>query len=72
MVSLEDEYEMEKIVNHKKEDGKLYYLIKWKGYESHENTWEPEYHILDPKFLRDYKIAKNLVNDKKNIKIEEK
>jgi hypothetical protein len=35
------EYKVKKILNHKRVSGKLYYLVKWKGYNTLENTWEP-------------------------------
>jgi hypothetical protein len=35
------EYEVEKILNHKQVSGKPYYLVKWKGYNTLENMWEP-------------------------------
>lgn len=38
----EPQYEVEEILNSKLERGKLYYLIKWKGYTDEHNTWEPE------------------------------
>jgi len=34
-----DEYEVEQILNHRKKNRRIQYLVKWKGYESHENTW---------------------------------
>jgi hypothetical protein len=40
------EYEVEKILGHKEENGKNFYLVKWKGYEESENGWEPEAHLL--------------------------
>lgn len=30
------------------------YLIKWKGYEEHENTWEPEDNLNCPHILEKY------------------
>jgi hypothetical protein len=35
------EYKVEEILNHKQVSGKPYYLMKWKGYNTSENTWEP-------------------------------
>jgi hypothetical protein len=34
-------YNIEKIVGHKMIRGIQYYRIKWEGYPSSENTWEP-------------------------------
>ncbi len=36
-----EEYEVEKILDRKHENGENYYLVKWIGYDSSENTWEP-------------------------------
>ena len=36
----EDEYEVEKILNKRMVNNETQYLIKWRGYENHENTWE--------------------------------
>ncbi|XP_072926491.1 chromodomain Y-like protein 2 isoform X2 [Hemitrygon akajei] len=39
--------EVEKIVDKRKnKKGKWEYLIRWKGYGSNEDTWEPEHHLL--------------------------
>ncbi|CAG8813211.1 5391_t:CDS:2, partial [Racocetra persica] len=37
----DNEYEVEAIINWKKENGKDYYMIKWLGYDERHNTWEP-------------------------------
>ncbi len=37
----EDVYEVEAVVGQRKRKGRYEYLIKWKGYASDENTWEP-------------------------------
>ena len=42
----EEEYEVEEIINHRKQRRGKHttneYLILWKGYPTHEMTWEPE------------------------------
>lgn len=37
----EDEYKVEKIVGKSIIDGEVHYEVKWLGYSSKENTWEP-------------------------------
>ncbi|KAF8761053.1 hypothetical protein RHS01_00627 [Rhizoctonia solani] len=38
----EEEYEVEQIIGSKRQKGKWFYLIKWKGYGPEDNSWEPE------------------------------
>ena len=38
----EEVFSVEKIVSKQVVGGKTQYLLKWKGYNSDENTWEPE------------------------------
>ena len=37
---------VEDIVNHEKKKGVVRFEVKWVGYESTENTWEPVDNIL--------------------------
>nr|XP_034982289.1 chromodomain Y-like protein isoform X3 [Zootoca vivipara] len=44
----EELYEVEKIVDKRKnKKGKTEYLVRWKGYESEDDTWEPEQHLVN-------------------------
>jgi hypothetical protein len=40
-----EEFEVEEIVNSQKHQGKVQYLIHWKGYPTEENSWEPASNI---------------------------
>ena len=53
------EYEVEAILNHKQRWGKeLEFMVKWKGYGDHENSWEPESNLLNcARLLGEYKTA---------------
>jgi Chromo (CHRromatin Organisation MOdifier) domain len=41
----EGEYDVEAIVSHKKIGGTLHYEVKWEGWPSSANTWEPIDHL---------------------------
>ena len=50
-----NEYEVEKIVDSKTVKGKTKYLIHWKGWESSDDTWEPEETLKCPDLIRAFK-----------------
>jgi len=51
----EDIYEVEAIIGHVKDDTNKYkYRCKWLGYDESHDTWEPEDHFTDPKFIKEY------------------
>ena len=62
LINGEEEYEVEAIVGHKTTRGGIRYQIKWKGYSSAENTWEPESALIPNanEILQQYKKAKKL------------
>ena len=39
---------IEDVVNHKKDGDTIYYQIKWVGYPTDDNTWEPLDNIRKP------------------------
>jgi hypothetical protein len=42
-----EEYEVEALLAHRKLGSRYQYLVKWKGYDSSYNTWEPERNLLN-------------------------
>ena len=62
LIDEHEEYEVEAIVGHRQQQGGIRYRIKWKGYPSGENSWEPEDNLLPHArdILQAYKRAKKL------------
>ena len=55
IVDGEMEYEVEQILNHRQKQNKTEYLVKWRGYGAHENSWEPEINLRNAEqILREY------------------
>lgn len=52
-----EEYVVEKIAGRRTKGGKIEYLLKWKGYESSENTWEPKENLDCPELIEAYEEA---------------
>ena len=47
-------YEVESIINKRKYEGRVEYLIKWKGYPLEDSTWEDYAHLQSVKPLIKY------------------
>ena len=45
---------VERIVNHREYEGEFYYFVKWLGYDSSSNTWEPAHSFTDPAMIQAY------------------
>ncbi|KAF8690911.1 hypothetical protein RHS03_08901, partial [Rhizoctonia solani] len=56
----EEEYEVEGITDMEIQDGKWFFRVKWKGYRSEENTWEPRENLKNAK-----KILKKIEKEMK-------
>jgi hypothetical protein len=56
-----EEFEVEKILDSRMRYNRLEYLVKWKGYDTGHNGWEPHYHLHAPdevaQFHRDFPNA---------------
>lgn len=49
-----EEFEVEKIVDDKVEKGQQFYLVKWKGYPTSQNTWQSKSSLACPALLKAY------------------
>ncbi|KAF8750839.1 reverse transcriptase [Rhizoctonia solani] len=51
----EEEYKVEGITDTEEQNGKWFFRVKWKGYGSEENTWEPQENLKNAgKILKKY------------------
>ena len=68
-MSEEEYYDVEKILDRRKINGKYEYKIKWEGYPIDESTWEPLKNLKHAKELVDeYNSAHPFSEDKKSNK----
>ena len=56
LIDGEEEYKVERIVNHRRHGWarRLQYLIKWKGYPESDNTWEPANQVHASELIKLY------------------
>ena len=47
-------YEIESMTDHRGVPGNYEYFVKWKNYDSSQNTWEPASSFLDDAVIRKY------------------
>ncbi|XP_012681429.2 chromobox protein homolog 2 [Clupea harengus] len=47
----EQVFDAECILNKRLRKGKVEYLVKWRGWSSKHNSWEPQENLLDPRLL---------------------
>ena len=55
-------YIVENIIQRRIKNGRAEYLVKWKGYSSKFNTWEPTENILDVQLIKSLFIIFHLLN----------
>lgn len=51
----DDNWEVEQILDHVEEEGKDFYLIKWKGWSNAYNSWEPKDNLSCEDLLSEFK-----------------
>jgi hypothetical protein len=49
LIKGQSEYKVKAIISHRRQGRGHAYLIKWRGYSTAENTWEPERNLLNAK-----------------------
>ena len=72
LVDGEEEYEVEKIIDMKQmgRRRKTYYLVKWKGYPTSDNSWEPQENIHVDELIKEFQSRKSTNKDKGRKKIK--
>lgn len=54
---VDDTFEVEEVVDCRGSVGSYEFLVKWKGYPSSDNTWEPESSFIDTECIKKYWLA---------------
>lgn len=65
----DDIYEVERILDDRKKDGKVLFKVRWEGYGSEEDSWEPNENLLTcQELVNRYWVEKRESNKKRGRK----
>ena len=67
-----DVYRVERILNAREGANGLEYLIKWEGWSSRWNDWEPEEYMLDKRMVRRFWRKRNQQNGGEELRVRSK
>lgn len=57
----DNQYEVEKLISHKKSKSQQCFLVRWKGFSSDHDSWVPQKDLMCPEILETYKKGHNLI-----------
>jgi transposase InsO family protein len=53
-IAMDETYEVEKILKKRVRNGRTEYLVRWTGYDSKDDTWEPTHHLNCPERIQEF------------------
>jgi len=65
----DDEWQVKKIVDHRMKKGKKEYYVKWKGWDSGDNSWEPTANLNCDDLVKDYEKTLQQKDNKKKFEV---